>query len=268
MYINDTSASGTLPTNATYWEVMLDPTDVNSATDAANEAASDAIDSTRFQHIKYSDYAEPTDGQMNDTNGVYIGLAITSSETAPTTAISYTWNRFKGDTITPKGIYNSETQYEKLDLVTNGAASYLYINDIPSTGTALNNTEYWMCLMTAVGDLADKWASADITATGLAEGEDPTAAVTQDADGTHFALGIPKGDTGKTGVYSGETEPTDPDVSVWVDLSSPDYGVPEDGEDGMSAYEAAQLGGYLGDEATFYTDLAAVEGLLAELEAL
>lgn len=99
MYINDTSASGTLPTNATYWEVMLDPTDVNSATDAANEAASDAIDSTRFQHIKYSDYAEPTDGQMNDTDGVYIGLAITSSETAPTTAISYTWNRLKGDTL-------------------------------------------------------------------------------------------------------------------------------------------------------------------------
>jgi hypothetical protein len=43
-YINDTSAAGNAPTNVTYWEVMLDPTDMNLATTAANDAAQDALD--------------------------------------------------------------------------------------------------------------------------------------------------------------------------------------------------------------------------------
>ena len=41
-YINDTSAAGNAPTNVTYWEVMLDPTNMNLATTAANDAAQEA----------------------------------------------------------------------------------------------------------------------------------------------------------------------------------------------------------------------------------
>lgn len=40
------------------------------------------------------------------------------------------------------------------------------------------------------------------------------------------------------------------------------------GDAGMTAYEAAVLGGYMGDEATFYSDLAALQGLAALLEDL
>jgi len=41
-----------------------------------------------------------------------------------------------------------------------------------------------------------------------------------------------------------------------------------DGQDGMSAYASAQAGGYTDTEANFYADLAAMQGLAAELEAL
>ena len=44
--------------------------------------------------------------------------------------------------ILPRGAYNSETAYTKLDLVTSGGSSYLCIKNC--TGVALSNTEYWM----------------------------------------------------------------------------------------------------------------------------
>lgn len=40
------------------------------------------------------------------------------------------------------------------------------------------------------------------------------------------------------------------------------------GDTGLSAYASAVLGGYTGDLATFYADLAALQGLAAALEAL
>jgi hypothetical protein len=40
------------------------------------------------------------------------------------------------------------------------------------------------------------------------------------------------------------------------------------GADGQTAYEAAVEGGYKDDEATFMADLAAVQGLAAELAAI
>lgn len=38
------------------------------------------------------------------------------------------------------------------------------------------------------------------------------------------------------------------------------------GDTGLSAYASAVLGGYKGDEATFYADLAALQGLAVLLE--
>lgn len=40
------------------------------------------------------------------------------------------------------------------------------------------------------------------------------------------------------------------------------------GDTGLSAYASAVLGGYTGDAATFYSDLAALQGLAALLEDL
>lgn len=87
-------------------------------------------------------------------------------------------------------------------------------------------------------DYIEKWGAVDVAVSGLAEGAAPTGAVSQDATGTHFVLGIPDGATGAPGAT------------------------------GKSAYQHAFEGGYLGDEATFEADLAAVRGLAAELAAI
>lgn len=46
----------------------------------------------------------------------------------------------------PRGPYNAETEYELMDLVTDDGKIYLYINDTPSAGINLVNTEYWASL--------------------------------------------------------------------------------------------------------------------------
>ena len=56
---------------------------------------------------------------------------------------------------------------------------------------------------------------------------------------------------------------------IWLDLGN--EGTEEEylaSLKGMSAYAAAQLGGYSDTEAKFYVDLAAIDGLSDELEAL
>ena len=49
-----------------------------------------------YIHIKYSDYAEPTDGQISEAPKAYIGICVNSEVDDPTTASSYTWSRFAG----------------------------------------------------------------------------------------------------------------------------------------------------------------------------
>lgn len=68
--------------------------------------------------------------------------------------------------------------------------------------------------------------------------------IRSDHDGVpHLLFGIPKGDTGNSGVYIGSSEPTDPAVNVWI---------APDGEEtvliGESAYEIALADGFEGTE--------------------
>lgn len=58
-----------------------------------------------------------------------------------------------------------------------------------------------------LADYIEKWGAVDIAVTGLAEGAEPTGVVTQDGQGTHIELGIPKGDTGKPFNYRGDYNP-------------------------------------------------------------
>lgn len=77
-----------------------------------------------------------------------------------------------------------------------------------------------------------------------------------------FTIQGPKGDTGDTGPAGpkGDTGETGPQGAPGADG--------QDGTDGMSAYASAQAGGYTDTEANFYADLAAMQGLAEELEAL
>lgn len=52
--------------------------------------------SSSYVHIKYSDYENPTDEQMTETPGTYIGICVDENPTDPTTASSYTWSKFEG----------------------------------------------------------------------------------------------------------------------------------------------------------------------------
>ena len=76
-----------------------------------------------------------------------------------------------------------------------------------------------------------------VTATGLAPGEAPTAVLTDEDGHYNLALGLTKGDTGDTGVYMGEEEPTDPDVNVWIKPS----GMPSGVIDNVAREEIAEL---------------------------
>lgn len=53
-----------------------------------------------------------------------------------------------------------------------------------------------------------QWATADITLTWLDLGETPTAAITQDAQGTHIALSVPAGPVMSVNPITGELEAT------------------------------------------------------------
>ena len=52
-----------------------------------------------------------------------------------------------GDGFTPKGTYSVGTTYSYLDFVYSSGSSYVYINQTPSAGKALNNGSYWQLLV-------------------------------------------------------------------------------------------------------------------------
>lgn len=84
-YNNDTATKGHAPTESNYWDVV-----------AKGKQGSGG--QTSYMHVKYSPVANPTDAQMTDTPDKYIGTCCDHNATAPTTASSYTWAQFKGDT--------------------------------------------------------------------------------------------------------------------------------------------------------------------------
>lgn len=84
---------------------------------------------------------------------------------------------------------------------------------------------------------AKKIDDMTVTATGLAPGEAPTAVLTDEDGHYNLALGLTKGDTGDSGVYMGEEEPTDPDVNVWIKPS----GMPSGVIDNVAREEIAEL---------------------------
>lgn len=55
-----------------------------------------------YIHVKYSDFANPTDGQISDNpDSIYLGICTDQNETAPATASSYGWTRVKGISYLP-----------------------------------------------------------------------------------------------------------------------------------------------------------------------
>ena len=71
-------------------DATLAAQDANSAAELANAAV-------KYTHIRYANSPNPADGDMSLTLGTHLGVAVTNSNVAPTSASVYTWNRIRGD---------------------------------------------------------------------------------------------------------------------------------------------------------------------------
>lgn len=196
-YINGTPASGNVPTNATYWKVMLDPTDMNAATEDANDAAALA-----------NEKAGLADGATTNANNATIAAneAVEDIED-----ILPLW---------------SDVDVNVTEVEPGNPTLASISQDVDGTHIDL----------TLPTDMT-KWAAVDILASDLDEGESATAGVSQDGTGTHFTVGIPKGDTGDSGTYIGDEEPSNPLKTVWLDTDEPD--LMANYQDMMDATQAA-----------------------------
>ena len=89
----------------------------------------------------------------------------------------------------PKGAYSALTEYSLLDWVTDSGNSYLYINETPSTGTALSTGTHWLCILDPTDAVQD--ALADYTTVaGSGAGSDTYACDVNDLKAVNFALTI------------------------------------------------------------------------------
>lgn len=111
-------------------------------------------------------------------------------------------------------------------------------------------------------------------------GDNAAATITGESPNQTLNLVLPKGEPGKPGDKGEPGEPGEPGVPgspgakgdkgdpfVYSDFTAEQLAALT-GPQGMSAFTAAQNGGYGGTQAEFYADLAAMDGLKAALEAL
>jgi hypothetical protein len=82
-------------------DTPLNATNLNKMDVALNEIDNRVLqlENMAYVHIKYSAYPSPTNLQMKDTPDAYMGICVTSEETAPIQASAYTWNRVRGEKI-------------------------------------------------------------------------------------------------------------------------------------------------------------------------
>lgn len=105
-----TSTSGTNPVIDTYTITYADQT--TSTFQVTNGVKGDTGAQT-YVWIKYAPVLTPTDAQIGDSPDDYIGLYIGLSSTAPTTAASYTWFQWKGDTGDPSTLESTVVTYQE-----------------------------------------------------------------------------------------------------------------------------------------------------------
>lgn len=144
-WVNDPSTD--TPLNATNLNLM----------DAAINTIDNRVlqlENQAYVHIKYSAYAEPTNIQMTDTPSAYMGICVTSSDTAPTIADDYAWNRVRGEVVEIQATdtyiqwkYESDASWTNLVAIADisgadGARGSRWNSGTAITGTSTTPTAY------------------------------------------------------------------------------------------------------------------------------
>lgn len=164
-------------------------TKANAATDKANTAASNADTATS----KASEATTKANAATEKAN-----TAASNADTATTKANEATT---KVNTATEKA-NTAASNADSKATAANDAAN--------KANVAASNAD---TKANAANDAAEKINGLSVSVSGLSPDDLPTADLTENDGHYNLALGIPKG---KSGVYRGKTQPTDPDVNIWL----------------------------------------------------
>ena len=100
------------------------------------------------------------------------------------------------------------------------------LQPVPPTPTELEQMQ--VQVEEVIGDIQDAVAATGrinkmtVSAVTLSTGKEATVHKSGDEEALHLQFGLPRGARGESGVYIGDTEPTDPDINVWIDPNGTD----------------------------------------------
>ena len=147
-YGTDSSGSGMTPTPSSSTKyigiyVGTSSTAPSSASSYTWSKYSGDNGAATYTHVRYSANSDGTDFVTTPTSATkYVGIAITSSSTAPTSKTSYTWSKYVGDNgadaITMSITSSNGTIFKNTSIATTLTA-HVYKAGVEQTGTALTS---------------------------------------------------------------------------------------------------------------------------------
>jgi len=133
VYTYALKTSGHLPTDTTYWALM--------------------VEGIKFKGVYNNAVAYKVGDGIAHGGKVYIAVADTTGNTPPNTTY---WSQF-ADGIQYEGTYSNAGQYQKNDIVSYGSSGYIALQD--TSGNLPTNTTYWAKLIEGVS-VSGAWNSA------------------------------------------------------------------------------------------------------------
>ena len=173
-----------------------------------------------YTYIRYSPYSDGSNFTQNpDNDSLYIGLAVTSSTTAPTSASSYTWSRYVGQ----NGANGTNG--------TNGASSYTYIrysanaNGNPMTTVPGTGSKYIGICVTTLSTAPTSYNSYTWSKYAGDDGQDGADGTSVTILGTYNSLADlqtahPTGNDGDAYIIAGDLYVWSSTDSDWVDVGT------------------------------------------------
>jgi hypothetical protein len=121
VYTNALATTGNIPTNTTYWKVM--------------------VEGINFLGVYSTGTAYRPGDAVTHGGNLYLAENPSTGQTPPNATY---WSKIAGG-VQFEGAYNSGTQYQKDDIVTSGGSAYIALQD--GAGNATSSTTYWAKLV-------------------------------------------------------------------------------------------------------------------------